>query len=198
MVQEYLTAFHLAQQPVDKQIELLQEYKERHLHYHKQHFHMMLLFLCGIGKFNGYSINALNTLCDGDESASIVREIAFNTLHWLFEAQDNDIIAKLLGSSDIQLRRQFSRITPFDSFVLGYCVSHSNCTWKIDLRHHHIEAERMELLLRGALEEETHCMGSISELNLSKNALTSEGVKHLLKFPKQLIRKKGNTQPRGQ
>ena len=30
-------------------------------------------------------------------------------------------------------------------------------------------------------------MGSISELNLSKNALTSEGVKHLLKFPKQLI-----------
>ena len=78
---------------------------------------MMLLFLCGIGEFNGYSINALNTLCDGDESASIVREIAFNTLHWLFEAQDNDIIAKFLGSPDIQLRRQFSRITPFDSVL---------------------------------------------------------------------------------
>ena len=65
----------------------------------------------------------------------------------------------------------------------------TDITWKIDLRHHHIEAERMELLLRGALEEETHCMGSIFQLNLSKNALTSEGVKHLLKFPKQLIRK---------
>ena len=60
----------------------------------------------------------------------------------------------------------------------------TDITWKIDLRHHHIEAERMELLLRGALEEETHCMGSIFQLNLSKN-----GVKHLLKFPKQLIRK---------
>ena len=188
-VQEYLAAFHLSQQPVEGQIELLQEYKEQHLYYHKQHLHMMLLFLCGIRKFSAYPVNALNTLCYGDDSASIVHEIAFNTLHWLFEAQDNDVITNLLGSSDIQLRRQFNKISPFDCFVLGYCVSHSNCTWKIDLRHHHIETERVELLVRGTLEGETHCMGGISELNLSKNALTSEGVKHLLKFPKQLISK---------
>ena len=32
-------------------------------------------------------------------------------------------------------------------------------------------------------------MGSISELNLSKSVLTSERVKHLLKFPKQLTSK---------
>ena len=146
-VQEYLAAFHLSHQSVEEQIELLQEYRERRLDYHKQHLHMMLLFLCGVRKFNGYPINALNTLCDGDDSASIVREISFSTLHWLFEAQDNDVIAKLLGSSEIQLRRQFSKITPFDCFVLGYCVSHSNCTWKIDLRHHHVETERVELLV---------------------------------------------------
>ena len=29
--------------------------------------------------------------------------VSFDTLHWLFEAQDSDVIAKLLGSSDIQL-----------------------------------------------------------------------------------------------
>jgi len=88
--------------------------------------------------------NALNTLYDCDDSASIVCEIAYNTLHWLFEAQDNDIIAKLLGSSVIELRRKFNKITSFDCFVLGYCVSHSNCTWKIDLRHHSIEVERVD------------------------------------------------------
>ena len=48
---------------------------------------------------------------------------------------DNDVIAQLLGSSDVQLHRQYGDhgLTPFDCFVLGYCVSHSNCTWKIAL-----------------------------------------------------------------
>ena len=63
-----------------------------------------------------------------DDSASVVREITFDTLHWLFEAQESDVLAKLLGSSAIQLDEPDDVLTPFDCFVLGYSVSHSNCT----------------------------------------------------------------------
>ena len=39
------------------------------------------------------------------------------------------------------------------------------------------------------MEEEIHCTGGISEINLCDNAITTEEVKHLLKFAKQLINK---------
>ena len=198
-VQEYLVAFHLSQQPVEKQMEHFSEYKQQQQQ--QQHFHMVLRFLPGLRKFSGYSSKVLNTLCveksigdstsdgeSGDDPASAVGWIIFDTLHWLFEAQDNNVIAKLLGSSDIQLKQHYSQVTLFDCFVLGYCVSHSNCTWRIGLWGCHIGDEGVEMLVRGAVEEETHCTGGISEIDLSKN-ITSEGVKHLLKFPKQIINK---------
>ena len=77
-------------------------------------------------------------------------------------------------------------MTPFDCFVLGYCVSHSNCTWKIAL--HDIGDEGVEMLVRGAVEEETHCTGGILQIDLRRN-ITSEGVKYLLRFPKQFMNK---------
>ena len=43
--------------------------------------------------------------------------------------------------------------------------------------------EGVEMLMQG----ETHCMGGISEISLSENAITSEGVKHLSNFLKHLI-----------
>ena len=250
-VQEYLAAFHLSQQPVEKQIKHFREYKKAEKG-KPHHFHMVLRFLCGITQFKEYSNKQLNTFLiedSGDDSSSdssssdefsddwasdesgddwasdefgddwasdesgddwasdefgddwasgdesdnnlhVIREVTFDTLHWLFEAHDSKVIAKVLGSSDIQLSGQYSvvtPITPFDCFVLGYCVSHSNCTWKIDLGH--IGDEGMEMLVRGAVEEETQCTGGISEINLSLNDITSEGVKHLLGFPKQSINK---------
>ena len=221
-VQEYLAAFHLSQQPVEEQIEHLIEYKEEHFreykrqgtNYHKQHhFLMVLQFLCGVRKFTRYPSEVLNTLCvkksgvddssnvgeSGDnENSCVILKVTFDALHWLFEAQDNDVIAKLLGSSDIQLDEQYGGVTPFDCFVLGYCMSHSNCTWSVTFREKldfyssqscHIGVEGMEMLVRGAVEKETHCMGRISEINLSFNGIPSEGVKQLLNFPNQLINK---------
>ena len=197
-VQEYLAAFHLSRQPVEKQIEHFREYKEVRQQFtcnHEQqpsetHFHMVLLFLCGVRRFNGYPSEVLTKLCvevkeSGDNLASVMHEVTFDTLHWLFEAQDN-IVAELLGSSSIQLCRQLT-VSHSDCFVLGYCVSHSNCTWKINLQHCNIGDEGVEMLVRGAVEEETHCTGGISEIDLSGNNITSEGVKHLLSFPKQLL-----------
>ena len=176
-VQEHLAAFHLSQQPVEKQIEHYQKYGTVG---HKQmpsHFQMVLRFLSGLRKFSGYPKKMLNTLCE---------EITLDTLHWLFEAQDNNVFAELLGLSDIELGVRRGVVTPFDCFVLGYCVSHSNCTWKIDLGYCHIGDEGVEMLVRGAVEEDTNCTGGISKIILRRNNITTEGVKHLLKIPRKL------------
>ena len=188
-VQEYLAAFHLAQQPEEKQVKHFQEYMEVKQQ-QRQHFHMALRFLCGLRKFSPYLseviLNLLHVDNTGDNLAS---GVTFDTLHWLFEAQENDAIAKLLGSSNIQLCKQLRTGTPFDCFVLGYCVSQSNCTWKIKLFDCHIGDEGVEMLVRGAVEKKTHCKGQISEINFTRNDITSEGLKHLLNLPKQLINK---------
>ena len=215
-LQEYLAAFHLSQQPVEKQIERLIDCNKLDIYDHRHHkFHMVLRFLCGISKFNGYPSKELNTLCvverrdvfdsasddstseSGDDQehikphpcydASVVGVVTFDTLHWLFEAQDNCVIAKLLGSSNIEIfEYECNQVSPFDCFVLGYCVSHSNCTWKINLPDCNMGDEGVRMLVQGVLEE-THCMGCISEISFSENGITSEGVKRLSSFPKQLI-----------
>ena len=46
------------------------------------------------------------------------------------------------------------------------------------------------MLLKGAVEEETHCDGRISEIDSSENDITSKAIlTHLSSFPKQLISK---------
>ena len=181
-VQEHLAAFHLSQQPVEKQIEHYQEYGTGGDKQMTSHFQMVLQFLSGLRKFSGYPKKMLNTLSE---------EITFDTLHWLFEAQDNNVFAELLGLSDIALNVRWNAVTPFDCFVLGYCVSHSNCTWKIDLTYCNIGDEGVEMLVRGAVEEEPNCTGGISKTMLEQNSITTEGVKYLLKFPSKLMNNLG-------
>ena len=191
-VQEYLAAFYLSQQLVEKQIEHYRKYCSGEDEQVSSHSNMMLRFLSGIKKFSGYlseMMNMFSVTNPGDDSASVVCEVSFDTLHWLFEAQESDVIAKLLGSSALQLDEPDDLVTPFNCFVLGYCVSHSNCTWKIFLDDFNVGDEGMEMLLRGAVEEETHCTGRISEMKLCGDDITSDGVKHLSHFPKQLINK---------
>ena len=132
---------------------------------------MVLRFLCGIKKLI-YPSEVLNTLCvekSGGESSA-----PFDTLHWLFEAQNNDVITKLLGSSDIQPITGYTTVTPFDCFVLGYCMSHSNCTWIIEnpanlgrysIERYPIGDEGVQMLMRGS-GEKSNCIGGISEINL--------------------------------
>ena len=207
-VEEYLAAFHLSQQPVEEQVEQFRDKQAT------THFQMVLRFLSGIKKFTGYPSELVKALdikkyigyfdylqtesemsemyyteqCS--DPGGVVHEVTFSALHWLFEAHDTGVIAKLLGSSDIQLHTDREHtVTPFDCYVLGYCVSHSNCTWFINLQVYSIGDEGVELLVQGTMEEKTHCTGSISKIDLFENNITSEGVMSLLSFPKHLIEK---------
>ena len=193
-LQEYLAAFHLSQQPLNKQIEHFTNFCTDKTKKVNRHFHTVLRFLSGIKKFYGYQSEVLKTLFvetveSCHDPASVIHIVTINTLHWLFEAQDKNIIANLLGSPDIHFHTLYV-VTPFDCFVLGYCVSHSNCSWRIDLDYRCIGDEGVDMLVRGTVEEKTNCTGGISGIILSRNQdITSEGLEHLSSFPKQSVKK---------
>ena len=61
-------------------------------------------------------------------------------------------------------------------------VSHSNCTWKIDFKGCSIGDEGVEMLVQGAVEEETHTLYRRNlRVGMRFNFITSEGG-----LPKQL------------
>ena len=134
-VQEYLAAFHLSQQPVEEQIKHFMKYGAGQNEQAKGHFHMVLTFLSGITKFSDYPSEVLKTLCAKkakDGSACAIQEVTFDTLHWLFEAQKEDVTMKVLGSFRAELNKP-NTVTykpVVTLFELDYCVSHSRCTWE--------------------------------------------------------------------
>ena len=189
-VQEYLAAFHLSQQPMEKQIVHYRKYLQNEPV--NSHFNVMLRFLSGVRKFSGYSNEVLNTLCVRRYNfAAECGKVEYDSLHWMFEVQDYDIIAKLLGSSENHVIKPcpFGFVfTNFDIFVLGYCVSHSNCTWIFDFGDCRIGDDGVEMLVRGIVEEKNYSTGGIRAMNLSVNCITSEAVKHLSNIPKEMIK----------
>ena len=59
-IQEYLAAFHLSQQPVEKQIEHFQiKHKNKRV---RSHFQMVLRFLAGLRRFRGYPTEIMSAL----------------------------------------------------------------------------------------------------------------------------------------
>ena len=155
------------------------------------HFQNVLTFLSGLSKFSGYG-EALESLIkvypeNGSEDGTVTAVVTLNSLHWLFETQE---IAKILGSSSVKVDEHTCDITPFDCYILGYCVSHSNCRWKIDLKSCGIGDEGVVKFVQGirTVEDTTQFTGSISDINLSNNDITHKGMKHLLNIPKCLRR----------
>ena len=149
-----------------------------------------LAFLCGLSKFSKTS-KVLELLIkvypdNGSEDGTVTPVVTMNSLRLLFETQE---LTTILGSSNVQFYDPVYDITPFDCFVLGYCVSHSSCSWKVDLRSCGIGDEGVEKIVQGirTVEDNTQLTGSISEINLSDNDITCNGMRHLLDIPRCLI-----------
>ena len=182
-LQEYMAALHLSEQPVETQIKHFQEYGDKvsNLCMYNQ-FIVVLQFLAGLKKFKDYPTDRIKSLLTSAQpSDSTVLRITLDGLHWIFEGQETSIISGAIGP-----QLYYRRLTPFDCFVLGYCVSHSNCPWYLNLEDCCIGDEKIELLVRGALEGEPSCNGHISALLLQNNQITSSGLNQLRKLQKLL------------
>ena len=74
--------------------------------------------------------------------------VKLEILHWLFESQDPSVITSVLGSDCVCFNHDHDRygIQPFDWHVLGYCITHSSCDWKLELSK--CKLESVETFLR--------------------------------------------------
>ena len=208
-LQEYMAALHLSEQPVEKQIEVFQKYIQPirtrsepirsrfSIHQERDnksnsHFKIVLLFLVGLRKFLGYTTSRIKSLLTDNEQLSYVSvpsskiPISLDGLHWIFEAQDTSNVCEAIGMSVATVVAPRG-VTSFDCFVLGYCVSHSNCSWEIDLSGCGIGDEGVEMFIQGAVEGETKHSGYISVMKFGGkiwgNDITSAGLNQLLYIP---------------
>ena len=199
-LQEYMAALHLSEQPVEKQIGLFQKYVQslRNNPYalllhpdrgdkSNSHFRIVLWFLAGLRKFVGYSISSIRSLLSGtSHDSSSKLQISLDALHWIFEAQETSHVCEAIGMSVAAVVLLGRTLTSFDCFVVGYCVSHSNCPWEINLVSCGIGDEGVEMLVRGAVEGEAKHSGYVSAMDIRRNKITSAGLNQLLKIPELL------------
>ena len=85
--------------------------------------------------------------CDGQHN------ITLEIVHLLFESQDPSAITSVLGSDCVCF--YVSALQPFDWYVLGYCITHSSCSWKLELEG--FELESVEMFLRALNLQQDQC-----------------------------------------
>ena len=94
-----------------------------------------------------------------------------DTIHWLFEAQEKELLLQVLGRNiqDRNLSSQF--LSPFDCYALGYCIANSQCTWKLNLKSCSITEEGMSMFTSNG----DGCLHGLSVLNLDRNGIGKQG-----------------------
>ena len=183
-VQEYLAALHLSHlQPhqlisiTDTNCLRLVETGYGRSYYEATQFRTTFQFLAGITKLESFPVAYLSDLLEKD---------ADTMYRWLYESQNQSLLASVLGSGWRWLRRFYSATTT-DYFAAGYCLAHSNCTWRIHLGS--VDDVAMEFLSKGCNHQlpETGVSSQLVSANFSGGSVTAEGVRHFLTIPNSLL-----------
>ena len=144
-LQEFLAAYHVSLMPGDIQME----------HFFKAADSMMMEFTAGLTKleFTEDEVAQFSRFLDNGE----VRHPSL--FYWLFEAQNANLLQTISNNSEIiKFDSSFLRTGsrgPFDFYILGYCVSHSNCKW--DMTMAEVDYEEARLFVRGTDNYSMHC-----------------------------------------
>ena len=137
-VQEYLAAYHISQQSRDEQVAFMEEEMRDNIFELK----VVVRFLAGLTELGRDLWNILREFAS-EHKHNIERFIEVEFLHLLFESQDPSVITSVLGSDCVYFVRSQQ---PFDWYVLGYCIAHSSCDWKLELCD--CKLESLKLFLR--------------------------------------------------
>ena len=152
-VQEYLAAYHISQQSRDEQVAFMREHSE------SEKLEVVGRFLAGLTELG-------RDLCDVVRGfASEDNSIKLKVLHWLFESQDPSAFTSVLGSDYVYYSQRGA--LPFDLYVLGYCIAHSSCDWKLELDDCELESVEMFLKVLNLKQEQGRLpsTGWIKEIN---------------------------------
>ena len=128
-IQEFLAAFHLSQQPTEKQMEIFE------LHQETSTYKMVLKLLAGLTKFRGFSSSSLLSILTGKSGMSSGVQLDLDGLHFLFEGKEESIeVLNDLSEVSLFLVLNMSR---FDVYILGYIASHTSLKWEVTVNQYY-------------------------------------------------------------
>ena len=183
-LQEFLAACYLHSLDSAMWIKEFQRFKN------SERMKTMLRFLAGLTGLNGMRRKTIRELIFLDNT-KVDREITVDGLHWLFEAQFEDIsfTASVLGSSEVKIDCTWSTVSQFDCFVLGYCIARSKCKWKLGLCECDIGDDGLLVLADSIQANKDTCfdVGYISALRLRGNGISSMAFSYLLQETPQSL-----------
>ena len=185
-VQEYLAALHLSHLQPQEQMTLIDTKGFRmakdifgRSYYEATQFKTTFQFLAGITKLVSLPVDFLSKLLSPD---------AVTMYSWLYESQNLPVLRSVLGSDERELRLPYSATTT-DYFVAGYCLAHSNCTWRICCSYISVDDVGMEFLSKGCNHElaMTDISSQIVSASFISGPITADGVEHFLTIPNLLL-----------
>ena len=164
-IQEFLAAFYISTRPPLQQIQIIGDSVG------KRHLEIMLRFFAGLTKFHSQQ--------SSDETPAGWLQTYYKSgsklecLRWMFEAQDEELLRQVLGSGTQDLDLSSQTLSPFDCYILGYCIAKSDCQWKLQCK---FGEEGIKMMLSGGGDG---CLRNVQVINLSGSVLKAAGVKHL-------------------
>ena len=179
-IQEYLTAYHISRQSRDEQVAFMREHLESEKLWVPfmrgcKKLEVVVRFLAGLSELGRDLWDVVRGFASDDQ-----HNIRLEILHLLFESQDSSAITSVLGSGCVSFAC-YSK-PPFDWYVLGHCIAHSSCEWKLELTN--CELESVELFLRALNLHQDQCQlsstGKIKEVWLSYEGKHDPAVLRLL------------------
>ena len=182
-VQEYLAALHLSHLQPHQLISITDTNCLRLVtgygrsYYEATQFKTTFQFLAGITKLEPFPVAYLSDLLENYPG----------TMYgWLYESQNQSLLTSVLGSGERWLRLSYSA-TATDYFAAGYCLAHSNCTWRIELIS--VDDVAMEFLSKGCSHQlpETGTSSQLVSANFYFGSITAEGLRHFLTIPNSLL-----------
>ena len=173
-LQEYLSAVHISTFSQHTFVEALESM------FGKKHLIIVLRFLAGLTKLapqKGSSFTSKARAFFKKSPVQYVKSLQrdalgfIDTMHWLFEAQEKELLSQVLGRNiqDRNLSSQF--LSPFDCYALGYLLANSQCQWKLDLKNCSITGEGMSMFTSNG----DGSFQGVAVLNLDRNIIANQG-----------------------
>ena len=185
-VQEYLAAYYISELSKDEQVAFMKEHTDN------KKLEVVMRFLAGFSLSE--SGQDLWELVRGFASKDLpygsqlsvsplgeTKSVKLQILHWLFESQDHSSITGILGSDSVCFFPDRSRgsLLPFDWYVLGYCITHSSCDWK--LRLDCCELESVQTFLNALnLQQDQFLLPSKGQIKQMVSFVSDPAALHLL------------------
>ena len=107
----------------------------------KSNMTMVVRFMAGLTQFQ--SEDDIQSILAFQKGGKI--ELV-ESLHWLFEAHNPDLIQKCMGDKEWELKLAGTTSDPFYCYVIGFCIANSRQPWSLELWYNSINGECMKML----------------------------------------------------